>query len=144
MAVTAVLALDFAFDGLLYVTGRDLVPSFQSDLYQSAKDAGWLAGLTFAIIVVAPIGEEVVFRGFLYRGLALPGREMLAIAFIALVWTLLHIQYDVVGMIQVFAIGLMFGWFRWASGSTALTITMHVLINLEAMIETAIKVELVS
>ena len=38
-------------------------------------------------------------------------------------------------------LGLVLGWFRWASGSTTLTIIMHVLINLEAMIETAIKVE---
>ena len=57
---------------------------------------------------------------------------------------LLHIQYDWLGMVQIFAIGLMLGWFRWASGSTTLTIVMHVLINLEAMIETAIKVEYLS
>jgi membrane protease YdiL (CAAX protease family) len=57
---------------------------------------------------------------------------------------LLHIQYDWLGMAQIFAAGLTLGWFRWASGSTALTIIMHVLINFEAMLETAIKVELLS
>ena len=57
---------------------------------------------------------------------------------------LLHIQYDWLGMAQVFATGLMLGWFRWASGSTALTIVMHAIINLEAMIETAIKAEWLS
>jgi hypothetical protein len=36
------------------------------------------------------------------------------------------------------------GWFRWASGSTSLTIVMHVLINAEAILETTIKVELLS
>lgn len=143
-AVIAVLAVNLAFDALLYVTGRDVVPSFQSEAYQSAKDFGWLAGLTLAIVVVAPIGEELAFRGFLYRGLARPGREIAAIGVIAFVWALLHIQYDWLGMIQIFAVGLMLGWFRWASGSTALTILMHCLINVQAMIETAIKVEWLS
>ena len=44
--------------------------------------------LTFAIVIVAPIGEEIVFRGFLYRGLVRPGREMLAIVVISLAWAL--------------------------------------------------------
>ena len=28
-----------------------------------------------AIVVVAPVGEEIAFRGFLYRGLVRPGYE---------------------------------------------------------------------
>jgi len=47
-------------------------------------------------------------------------------------------------MAQIFVLGLLLGWFRWASGSTTLTILMHVLVNFEAMIETAIKVEYLS
>jgi membrane protease YdiL (CAAX protease family) len=144
VAVICVVIIDLLFDLMLYVTGRDIVPPFQSEAYQSARDAGWLAAMTFAIVVVAPIGEEVVFRGFLYRGLVRPGREILGIVVIALAWALLHIQYDWLGMSQIFALGLILGWFRWASGSTTLTVIMHVLINLEAMIETAIKVEWLS
>jgi uncharacterized protein len=143
-AALCVVALIVAFDALMYVSGRDLVPPFQTEAYQSAKDAGWLIGLMLAIVLVAPIGEEIAFRGFLYRGLMRPGREMLAIVVISLAWALLHIQYDWLGMAQIFAAGLMLGWFRWASGSTSLTIGMHVLINAEAMLETAIKVELLS
>ena len=74
-----------------------------------AKDAGWLLGLLLAIVVVAPIGEEIAFRGFLYRGLVRPGCEMLAIVVIALAWALLHIQYDWLGMAQIFAAGLYAG-----------------------------------
>jgi len=143
-AALCVIALDLVFDVWLYFGGRDLVPPFQVEAYQTAKDAGGLVWLALAIVVIAPIGEEIAFRGFLYRGLVRPGREMLAIAIIALAWALLHIQYDWLGMAQIFAAGLMLGWFRWASGSTTLTIVMHVLINLEAMIETTIKMELLS
>jgi membrane protease YdiL (CAAX protease family) len=143
-AVLCTIALIVVFDGLMVVSGRDLVPSFQVEAYQSAKDAGWLLWLMLAIVVVAPIGEEVAFRGFLYRGLVRPGYEKLAIVVISLAWAMLHIQYDWLGMAQIFAAGLALGWFRWASGSTTLTIVIHVLINFEAMLETTLKVELLS
>ena len=143
-AVLCTIALMIVFDGLMVASGRDLVPSFQVEAYQSAKDAGWLLWLMLAIVVVAPVGEEIAFRGFLYRGLVRPGYEWLTIVVISLAWALLHIQYDWLGMAQIFAAGLTLGWFRWASGSNTLTIVMHMLINFEAMLETAIKVELLS
>jgi membrane protease YdiL (CAAX protease family) len=143
-AVLCTVGLMIVFDGLMVVSGRDLVPSFQVEAYQSAKEAGWLLGLMLAIVVVAPVGEEIAFRGFLYRGLVRPGYERLSIVVISLAWALLHIQYDWLGMAQIFAAGLTLGWFRWASGSTTLTVIMHVLINFEAMVETAIKVEWLS
>jgi uncharacterized protein len=142
VAVISLIVLDAAFLALLYLTGNDLVTAFQIEAYRTAKQAGWLPWLFVAIVVFAPIGEEIAFRGFLYRGWALPGREYIAITAIAFIWALLHIQYDWIGTLQIFVIGLMLGWFRWASGSTTLTILMHGLINLESMIETAIKVEL--
>lgn len=143
-AAICVVGIDLLFDLSLYVTGRDIVPSFQSESYQSASAAGWLFGMLLAIVVVAPIGEEIAFRGFLYRGLVRPGHEILAIVVIAFAWAVLHVQYDWLGMLQIFVLGLILGWFRWASGSTTLTIVMHVLINLEAMIETVIKIEWLS
>jgi membrane protease YdiL (CAAX protease family) len=141
-AVLFTIALMIVFDLLMVVSGRDLVPPFQVEAYQSAKNSGWMLGLMLAIVVVAPVGEEIAFRGFLYRGLVRPGYERLTIVIISLAWALLHIQYDWLGMAQIFTAGLALGWFRWASGSTTLTIIMHVLINFEAMLETAIKVEL--
>jgi membrane protease YdiL (CAAX protease family) len=142
VAVLALIALDLVFLALLALTGHDIVTPFQIEAYRTAKEAGWLFWLFVAIVLFAPVGEEIAFRGFLYRGWALPGRERIAVAAIAFVWALLHIQYDWLGMLQIFVIGLMLGWFRWVSGSTTLTILMHALINLEAMLETAIKVEL--
>lgn len=141
VAVGTIIAIDLLFNALLYLTGRDIVAPFQTEAYQTAQNAGWLFWLLVAIVIVAPLGEEIAFRGFMYRGLVRPGREWFAIAAVSLAWALLHIQYDWLGMVQIFVLGLVLGWFRWASGSSTLTIIMHVLINLEAMIETAIKVE---
>lgn len=141
VATVAVIALNLTFDAILYVSGRDIVPPFQVEVWRSAADAGWLVALVAAIVVAAPIGEEIAFRGFLFRGWAKPGWEMHAIAGIALAWALLHIQYDWLGMTQIFVAGLVLGWFRWATGSTILTIGMHILVNCQSMLETWIKVE---
>jgi uncharacterized protein len=144
VAIACVIALELVLGTLLLITGNDLVTPFQVEAYRTAQEAGALLWLLVAIVVFAPVGEEIAFRGFLYRGLARPGREVTAIVLIAFAWALLHIQYDWIGIFQVFAIGLLLGWIRWATGSTTLTIALHMLINLEAMIETAIKVEYLS
>jgi membrane protease YdiL (CAAX protease family) len=141
VAAVAVIALNLTFDAILYISGRDIVPAFQVDVWRSAAGAGWLVALFVAIVIVAPIGEEIAFRGFLFRGWAKPGYEMHAIAAIALAWALLHIQYDWLGMVQIFVAGLVLGWFRWATGSAIITIGMHILVNLQSMLETWIKVE---
>ena len=95
-----------------------------------------------AIVLFAPVTEEIMFRGFVYRGFVRkPSHEPFAIVVLTLSWMLLHVQYDWVGLLQVFIIGLYLGWVRWSTGSTLLTIALHVLMNLEAMIETVIRVE---
>ena len=96
--------------------------------------------LFVAVVLVGPIGEEVMFRGFLYRAWVRPGFQVTPILIITLLWSGLHIQYDWFGVLQVFLTGLLLGWLRWRSGSTALTILLHMLVNLEATIETFVKV----
>jgi membrane protease YdiL (CAAX protease family) len=95
-----------------------------------------------AVTVVAPITEEIAFRGFLFRGLSstwlgVAGTMVLT----SVAWAAMHVQYDWVTLGQIFLIGLLLGWLRWASGSTLLTILLHMLANLAATIQAAIKVE---
>ena len=98
-----------------------------------------------AVVIVAPITEEIVFRGFLFRGLS---ASFLGVAGTLIVtsaaWAAMHVQYDWSSVGQIFLIGLLLGWLRWASGSTLLTIVLHVLANLAACIQAAIKVEWMS
>ena len=109
-------------DALLYLSGRDLVTKFQLQSYTTAGTEGWLPAMLFAAILVAPAGEEIMFRGFLFRGWARSDRSAWpAIVVISIVWAMLHIQYDWTGMLQIFAIGLFLGWMRWRSGSILLT-----------------------
>jgi membrane protease YdiL (CAAX protease family) len=124
--------------------GRNIVTPFQNDIYRTASAAGWLPWiwLWVAVTVVTPIGEESVFRGFLFRGwLRSPKTIWPTIVATALVWALIHVQYDWFVTGQVFAFGLLLGWMRWATGSTILTMLMHGLINLEGMLETFVNLQ---
>ncbi len=142
-AVGILIGLTILLEGSLLVFGQDLVPPFQREIYPSAKAAGWLPALLVAIILFGPTAEEIIFRGFMYRGFVrAPGHEPYAILVLTLAFTALHaVQYDWVGLLQVFVLGLFLGWVRWSTGSTLLTILLHMLVNLEAMIVTAVRVE---
>lgn len=134
-----------ASDALLYLSGRDLVTTFQLQSYTSAAAEGWLAAMLFAAIVIAPAGEEFMFRGFLFRGWARSERSAWpAIVVISLLWAALHVQYDWTGMLQIFVIGLFLGWMRLRSNSTLLTFVLHALFNLEGTIETVLQVHFFS
>lgn len=89
--------------------------------------------------MIAPIGEETLFRGFLFRSWRRSPRDAwTAIVATALLWAVLHAQYELYVMGQVFVFGLAFGWMRWKSGSILPTILMHALLNGAGMLETFI------
>jgi uncharacterized protein len=132
-------------DALLYLSGRELVTPFQLQSYASAAAEGWLAALLVSAIILAPAGEEILFRGFLFRGWARSDRTAWpAIVVISILWATLHVQYDWTGILQIFIIGLFLGWMRWRSGSTVLTFLLHALFNLEGTLETALKIRFFS
>ena len=132
--VIAVIAAIVVTNAVSWLLGRGLVTQFQSDIYRTAAAAGWLPmlWLWLAVVVVTPIGEELLFRGFLFRGwLRTPRDVWPVIVLSALLFALIHVQYDWYVTGQVFVFGLLLGWMRWATGSTLLTILLHALINLK-------------
>ena len=107
------------------------------DVLKSARADGALWLLVIAFCVAAPMSEELFARGFLYRGwsesfLGPAG----AIVLSSLVWTSLHLQYDWFFFGEVFSIGLLLGYLRYRSKSTWLTIVLHGLNNLAAVVQT--------
>ena len=133
----ATVAMIVAGNGVSWLLGRSVVTPFQLDIYTTASAGGWLLWLWFAIVVLTPIGEEIMFRGFLFRGwLRAPRDAWPVIIVISLLWALIHVQYDWYVIGQIFIFGLLLGWLRWASGSVILTILLHALINAEGMFET--------
>jgi membrane protease YdiL (CAAX protease family) len=109
-------------------------PSFLFDTYGTAQSAGMLPLMFLAFVILAPLQEEILFRGFLYRGLAPALGPAATITLLSGVWAVLHVQYNWFFMVEIFALGLAFGWLRWFSGSTLLTILLHTSNNCLAML----------
>ncbi len=131
----AALATGIAFDFVGSFFGRPVVAEVVLNAYQSA---GSLPLLWFAIVVVAPVFEEVMFRGFILGGLA-PSRmgPVAAVLISSAVWAVLHLQYDVVDILWIFGLGILMGFAFLRTRSVWVTISMHVAINLLSMIQTA-------
>lgn len=117
--------------------GREATPGFMTDLLKSGRDKGVLVLLVLAFSIAAPVSEEVLARGFLYRGwsasfLRVPGAIILS----SLIWTLVHFQYGFYFLAEVFSIGVWFGYMRYRGNSLWLTIILHALNNLTAVVLT--------
>jgi membrane protease YdiL (CAAX protease family) len=50
---------------------------------------------------------------------------------------MMHIQYEPFYLLVIFGLGLIFGWLRWRANSTTLTIILHGVVNLIALLQTA-------
>ena len=136
----AVVAFVAAVDLASYLAGLDIVSSFQTESYGTARAEGWLLPLIVAVVLVGPAGEEILFRGFLFRGWVGPSwRGVIGVIVLSVIWAAMHVQYDWLGIGQVFVTGLLLGWIRWRSGSTLLTFVLHLLVNLEGTLEAMVK-----
>jgi membrane protease YdiL (CAAX protease family) len=124
------------FDGLTYLIKRPIVPEFMVSTYETA---GFVPLLWFAIVVVAPVSEEIFFRGFLFAGIrASVLGSAGAVILTSLAWAALHTQYDAYGMGMIFAGGLLLGLARLKSNSIYPAIAMHALQNVIATAEVVV------
>jgi membrane protease YdiL (CAAX protease family) len=137
VAVGWLLLLVVSSDLISLVSGQPLVVDSQLDTWRSAQAAGWLPGLLLLTLVVYPVFEEVLFRGFLFEELEAGAiGPMATIVLTSILWTLLHIQNDWHALVQIFVTGLLLGSVRRWSGSTSLAIALHILLNMYATAET--------
>ena len=89
-----------------------------------------------AIVIVAPLFEELFFRGFMFRGLVDSRFGVAgAITITSALWAVVHAQYQPLLIGVVFLLGLFFGFARWRSGSVLLTTGLHMAFNSVAVIE---------
>ena len=79
VGIIVVVVFIVVADGTSWLLRRDIVTQFQLDIYRTASTAGWLPWLLLTVVVVAPIGEETLFRGFLFRGWHRSSREQWAL-----------------------------------------------------------------
>ncbi len=137
IGIVALIVLVASWDLLSRMLGRDISPGFMVEVLKSAQADGALWLLVIAFAVAAPVTEELMVRGFLYRGWSQSAlRPFGAIVLSSLVWTAMHAQYyDWFLFSEVMSIGLLLGYMRYRSNSTWLTIIMHGINNFAATLQ---------
>jgi len=102
----------------------------------------WPPLLWSAVVIFAPIFEEMFFRGFLFVGLkeSRLGASG-AIILTAFLWAALHTQYSPYGMMTILLLGIVFGIVRLVTGSLWSTLFLHAVWNLAAMIGTVLTIK---
>ena len=136
LCVGLYLVLVAALDSLSYVLDQPVDAGFTQKLYRSG---GTLWALWLGLAVGAPLFEETLMRGFLFRGLV-DSRlgHAGAVVLTAIVFTLPHMQYNVYGMAHILVVGLVLGTVRDRTGSTWLTMLLHAVQNTAALAEVAL------
>jgi len=89
-----------------------------------------LAILLFAACVVAPLIEELVFRGWLYKKIEFI-QPHIRVSVIAIIFSLLHWQYEHFHtFISIFLVGMLLGYIRLIFNNLSYAILAHVIYNL--------------
>jgi membrane protease YdiL (CAAX protease family) len=101
------------------------------DPYVSFERAGGFLVFLIGGCIAAPIMEEFVVRGFMFRGWSQSFLGPVgSIVLTSVLWAMIHTQYDWFGRFLIFITGLTLGHFRWRSNSTWLTVMVHSAINI--------------
>ena len=128
-----VLGCIVAWDNVTRLLGKRDVLQVVLDAYQTA---GWLPLLWLAMVVMAPLSEEIFFRGFLFAGLRQAWfGNVGAILLTSLAWAAIHLQNDAYEKASIFVFGLLLGAVRVKTESLWGCLTMHALLNLAATIQ---------
>lgn len=121
-------------DALTLALGKPVVTEFMVEAYKTAT-LPWL--LLFALVVAAPLTEELLFRGFLFSGLEVSVLGPLGAAVVSsALWAAIHTQYEFFYLVTIFCMGLLLCWVRRKSGSLFLTMGLHAFANVVASVET--------
>jgi hypothetical protein len=117
--------------------GRPGVSEFMQSIYESSKGNPFL---WIAILVAAPVGEELLFRGFLFSGLGVSRTGPVWAAIISsAAWAGIHVQYDLLDRAGLFALGLLLAATWWRTRSLPLCILLHFVVSLVATLEMVLR-----
>ncbi len=129
-----IIVITGALEYVLYQVLREDIFADSKFLADGLNSPLWPATVLVAV-VLAPLWEELTFRGFLLTALAQTRLGFWGAALICnVLWTALHAQYGTSGLISVFASGLILSWLLWRTGSIRAPIIAHGIANLAAVI----------
>lgn len=135
------LGLVVASDAFTSLMDRSIVPDIMVEVHRTSQ---FVPLLWLALIVAAPVAEEVLFRGFVFAGVAHSALGLIgAVVLSSLAWAVFHLQYDAYGIGTVFVIGLFLGYARYKTQSLYTCVVLHAFMNLIAAAQTLVLVKFI-
>lgn len=107
----------------------EFIAKFMEELFLAK---GRFLSMFFLLVIVAPLSEELLFRGIILRGLLRRYRPVVAILLSSLLFALMHLNPW--QTISAFTLGLIFGWFFLRTGSVWPGVVGHAINNFIALI----------
>ena len=115
--------------GILFLLDPDGSGSISDSLRPGDLDSPGNVWQSFLLaVLLAPIGEEWIFRGFLYGGLRKRCGPVLAAVLASGCFAAVH-GYSWLGLVTVFGYGLVFCWLYQRSGSLVPGMLVHAIYN---------------
>ncbi len=122
---------------------RSIVGLTAIERYKTVASVGFLIPYCVALVIAAPLYEEFLFRGFLFKGIAHSRMgKRAAVVITAAVWALIHTHFTKYQMVAIFLLGLYYGWVRLKTNSVWTPVFLHSLQNAIPVVEAAIVVKL--
>ena len=91
--------------------------------------------LSTTIVVLSPLGEEILFRGFLQKKLEESWQDITrAVLVTSLFFAFIHM--NPIWIIQIYLLGVILGYLAWKTGSILTSLVLHSLNNGAALILT--------
>ncbi len=111
---------------------QDYLVSTPEFLIEILKKASFGGVEFFSIVLVAPIFEELFFRGIILNSLERRYSGRIALIFSSILFSVYHlVPYQ---MIYAFFIGIFLGWIYKKSGSLKLSIFCHFVMNFSSLV----------
>jgi len=128
-----------AYSVVLSVAGADAAVPKQEDLDQLFSNPAILPLTGLATVIMAPLAEEIFFRGFIFGGLVRPFGLVGAMIASGFIFGAFHIQSaDSVGLLLPFGlVGMLFAWLYYRTGSILPSMAAHFLFNLVSFVAIA-------
>lgn len=139
IGITLFVLAEAAFSALLHIPPSDWMVRMNSNIL--VIPLVWQA-----VMVIAPVVEEVFFRGFLFKGLLETRRlgPVWTVVITAGLWACLHSQYEPAVILMIFVCGLYLGYARIRTNSLLIVILMHGVMNTLATVALLIELLLPS
>jgi len=123
----------YAVTSIIYFVFYQAIPITEVDpmdfMETADADMAYMFFILFSSCVVAPLFEEIVFRGFLLQGLQKKLGTLAATLISTVLFTLVHVQYDIWGCLSVAAMGFGAAFLTIRTGTLHTAIAYHALVN---------------